>query len=81
MNTQVHQAQKFNQAKNDFVRHDRARLVAELATEREKTKNAKNALVYSKRFYRTFVGILITLIVVMYGGLWYAKTALSAACF
>jgi hypothetical protein len=41
MNTQVHQAQKFDQAKNDFVRHDRARLVAELATEREKTKNAK----------------------------------------
>jgi hypothetical protein len=41
MNTQVHQAQKFDQAKNDFVRHDRARLVAELATERENQERQK----------------------------------------
>ncbi|AZN69281.1 hypothetical protein DX910_14500 [Acinetobacter haemolyticus] len=80
MNTQAQQIQHLEEAKNNFVRHDRARLVAELATERQKTTIAKTELVYSKRFYRLLVCILVALIVVMYGGLWYAKTALSSAC-
>ena len=81
MNNQVQTSFTVSEDKKGFLQRDRARLVAELDRERKRTAMAQDELVYSKRFYRAFVGILIALIVVMYGGLWYAKSVLSAACF
>lgn len=80
MNTQLQVIEREELAKQKFARHDRARLAAELSTERQKTKNAIDQLVYSKRFYRILVGILLVLMCVMYGGLWYAKNILSNGC-
>ncbi|RSN77923.1 hypothetical protein [Acinetobacter haemolyticus] len=81
MNNQVNAANFTAEAPKDHQQRNRALLVAQLAKQKLLTQQAKDDLVYSKRFYRAFVGILIALIVVMYGGLWYAKTVLSAACY
>lgn len=81
MNNQIPSMNKhLNSARENFVKKDRARLFAELQRERQRYEIAQDQLVYSKRFYRTLVGILLVLMCVMYGGLWYAKNILSNGC-
>lgn len=59
---------------------ERKKLLADLAQQRECVKQANLELVYSKKFYRRLVAVLIVLIVIMYGGLWYANNIKEAAC-
>lgn len=79
MNNKI-QPSIFRNEKDQFLVGDRARLLAELAHERECTKQAQLDLVYSKRFYRILVGILLVLIALMYGGLWYVKYIKEVTC-
>lgn len=60
---------------------ERKQLLADLAQQRECTKQAQLDLVYSKRIYRILVGFLLVLIVLMYGGLWYVQNIKEANCF